>query len=56
MTTTQPHQKQIDELPTIREVDDALWERIEPLLRIQKARKKSGRPLHDAVGPQDSVE
>jgi transposase len=30
--------------PTIWEVDDALWERIQPLLVIHKFRKKQGRP------------
>jgi transposase len=33
--------------PTIWEVDDALWERIQPLLVIHKVRKKSGRPRSD---------
>ena len=48
MTTTQDHQQQINDLPTIWEVDDALWERLEPVLRINKPRKKSGRPARDA--------
>jgi transposase len=48
LTTSQKHQDQINELPTLWEVDDALWERIEPLLRIEKNRKKSGRPARDA--------
>lgn len=48
MTTTQAHQKQIDELPAIWETDDALWARIEPALRIEKKRKKNGRPPRDA--------
>lgn len=30
--------------PTIWRVDDALWERIAPLLVVEKERKKSGRP------------
>jgi len=33
--------------PTIWEVDDALWERIKPLLVIHKVRKKPGRPRED---------
>ncbi len=33
--------------PTIWEVDDALWERIQPLLIIHKVRKKPGRPRKD---------
>ena len=33
--------------PTIWRVDDALWARLEPLLRSTKARKKSGRPRRD---------
>jgi putative transposase len=33
--------------PTIWEVDDALWERIQPLLIIHKFRKKPGRPRKD---------
>jgi transposase len=33
--------------PTIWEVDDTLWERIQPLLVIQKVRKKPGRPRED---------
>jgi transposase len=30
--------------PTIWRVDDALWAKLEPLLRIDKVRKKPGRP------------
>ncbi|MFC3860893.1 transposase [Deinococcus antarcticus] len=48
MTTTQHHQQQINESPTVWEVNDALWERLEPVLRIEKQRKKSGRPPRDA--------
>ncbi|TSA81354.1 transposase, partial [Deinococcus detaillensis] len=48
MTTTQTHQAQIDEQETIWEVPDALWTRLEPLLIIDKPRKKSGRPSRDA--------
>lgn len=48
MTTTQPHQAQIDEQETFWEVPDALWTRLEPLLIIDKPRKKSGRPSRDA--------
>jgi putative transposase len=33
--------------PTIWEVDDALWERVAPLLVIHKFRKKPGRPRSD---------
>lgn len=33
--------------PTIWVVDDALWERIQPLLVIHKVRKKPGRPRSD---------
>ncbi len=48
MTTRQLHQPAIDLQETIWEVDDALWERLEPLLKIEKVRKKSGRPARDA--------
>lgn len=33
--------------PTIWEVDDELWARLQPLLVIHKVRKKSGRPRKD---------
>jgi putative transposase len=33
--------------PTIWEVDDALWERVQPLLFIHKVRKKPGRPRNE---------
>jgi putative transposase len=33
--------------PTIWEVDDALWELIQPLLVIHKVRRKPGRPRSD---------
>lgn len=33
--------------PTIWRVDDALWADLEPLLRIDKPRKKPGRPRRD---------
>jgi putative transposase len=33
--------------PTIWEVDDALWERLRPLLIVHKVRKKPGRPRSD---------
>jgi transposase len=33
--------------PTIWQVDDALWARLEPLLTIDKPRKKRGRPRRD---------
>jgi transposase len=33
--------------PTIWEVDDALWAELEPILRIDKPRKKPGRPRRD---------
>ena len=36
--------KQRQDGPTIWQVDDALWARVGPLLRIEKVRKKSGRP------------
>lgn len=48
LTTTQLHQAQIDAQPVIWEASDALWERIAPLLIIDKPRKKSGRPPYDA--------
>ena len=48
LTTTQPHQEQIDEQPTLWEVPDELWARLAPLLVIDKPRKKSGRPPRDA--------
>ncbi len=33
--------------PTIWQVDDALWALLEPVLRIDKVRKKPGRPRRD---------
>jgi putative transposase len=42
MTTTATAKAKDD--PTIWEVDDALWERLQPLLVIHKLRKKPGRP------------
>ena len=33
--------------PTIWEVDDALWAELEPVLRVDKPRKKPGRPRRD---------
>lgn len=33
--------------PTIWLVDDALWALLEPILRVDKPRKKSGRPRRD---------
>ena len=33
--------------PTIWRVDDALWATLAPILRIDKPRKKSGRPRRD---------
>ena len=33
--------------PTIWRVDDALWAKLEPILRIDKPRKKPGRPRRD---------
>ncbi len=33
--------------PTIWEVDDALWAELEPILRVDKPRKKPGRPRRD---------
>jgi putative transposase len=33
--------------PTIWRVDDALWARLEPILRVDKPRKKPGRPRRD---------
>lgn len=33
--------------PTIWRVDDALWTELEPVLRIDKPRKKPGRPRRD---------
>ena len=48
MTTTQAHQEQIDEQAVIWEVPDGLWERIAPILVVDKPRKKSGRPRVEA--------
>lgn len=45
MTTTATAKAKDD--PTIWEVDDALWERVQPLLIIHKVRKKPGRPRKD---------
>ena len=36
--------KHANQLPTLWEVDDELWERIAPMLVIHKPRKKAGRP------------
>lgn len=33
--------------PTIWRVDDALWEKLAPILRCDKVRKKPGRPRRD---------
>jgi putative transposase len=33
--------------PTIWRVDDALWAELAPILRVDKVRKKSGRPRRD---------
>jgi transposase len=33
--------------PTIWRVDDALWAELQPLLVVDKPRKKPGRPRHD---------
>lgn len=33
--------------PTIWAVDDALWAELEPILRVDKPRKKPGRPRRD---------
>ncbi len=33
--------------PTIWRVDDALWTKLEPVPRIDKPRKKPGRPRRD---------
>jgi transposase len=33
--------------PTIWRADDALWARLEPVLRVDKPRKKPGRPRRD---------
>ena len=48
MTTTQPHQDQINDQATLWEVPDELWLRLAPILVIDKPRKKSGRPARDA--------
>jgi transposase len=46
MSTTQIHQETINQQPTIWIVPDALWEKIQPELIIEKTRKKPGRPRH----------
>jgi len=48
VTTTQPHQDQINHQNTLWEVSDELWIRLAPILVIDKPRKKSGRPVRDA--------
>ena len=48
MTTTQPHQDQINDQDTLWEVSDELWIRLAPILVIDKPRKKSGRPARAA--------
>lgn len=50
MTTTQVHQSQIDAQATVWDVPDVLWDRLAPILVIDKPRKKSGRPARDARG------
>ena len=45
MSTTQIHQSEINQQPTIWTVSDALWKRLEPLLEIKRTRLKSGRPM-----------
>ena len=46
MSTTQIHQKEIDQQPTIWTVSDELWIRLEPELIIKKTKKRLGRPRH----------
>jgi transposase len=41
---TTPAAAKAKDAPTIWEVDDALWELLQPLLVIHKVRKKPGRP------------
>ena len=49
MTTTTPavETAKAKDDPTIWEVDDVLWECVQPLLVIHKFRKKPGRPRKD---------
>ena len=44
MSTTQIHQRAIDQQDTIWNVPDELWKRLQLELTIDKPRKKSGRP------------
>jgi transposase len=44
---TQPAATAAKDDPTIWCVDDALWAKLEPVLRIDKPRKKPGRPRRD---------
>src|SRR3712207_4811795 len=46
MTQPTEEPKEQDE-PTIWYVDDELWARVQPLLVVNKARKKPGRPRRD---------
>ena len=41
--------------PTIWAVDDALWAELEPILRVEKVRKKPGRPRRDDRAIFDGV-
>ena len=53
MTTTQPHQDQINEQHTLWEVSDELWIRLAPVLVIDKPRKRAGVP-HGTPAPSST--
>ena len=46
MTTAEPPSTAGQDDPTLWRVDDALWAELQPLLVIDKPRKKPGRPRH----------
>jgi transposase len=47
LTLPPPPSRTVPDDPTIWRVDDALWALLAPLLRVDKPRKKPGRPRRD---------